>query len=128
METVKKSRWLTAAIIAVVFVLGVLTGGFATRARQQRQFREFMFGDPAAVRTRLTLFALERRLDLTPSQRAEAERLLRDQEVEYRAAVEPCRPRVRALRQEMARKLSPVLEPEQRAILEEILQRGDRAR
>jgi hypothetical protein len=123
-----RSFWRTGVLVAAVFVMGVVTGGLVMRAVQQRRLREIMLGDPAAMRTRLTMFALERRLDLTPAQRAEAERLLTEQESDYRVAVEACRPRVRALRRDMATRLAPALEPAQRASLDELVREGERAR
>jgi hypothetical protein len=128
MDPVKRSSWRTGAVVTLVFVLGIATGVFSAHALQQRRLREIMLGDPAATRTRLTMFALERRLDLSPAQRVEAERLLRAQEGDYREAVEVCRPRVRELRRALVKDLEPILEPEQRALLEELTREQEQFR
>ena len=85
-------------------------------------------GDPAIMRTRLMLYALDQRLSLTPPQRAEAERVLRAQEDSYRQALELSRPYIRELRRDMARQLGPSLEPNQRVNLEELVREGERFR
>lgn len=121
MDAVRRSGWGLAALVALVFALGVATGVYASRAGQQRQLRETLQGDPAAMRARLMLPALEERLDLTSTQRAEVARLLDAQAADYRAAVEACRPQVRALRRELIRALAPSLTPAQRTRLEELI-------
>lgn len=128
MDPVRLSRWRTGIVVALTFVLGAAAGGFATRAVQQRRLRELVTGDPAVMRTRLTMFALEHRLALLPNQRAEAERILVAQEGEYRAAAELCRPRIRDLRRELVRQLAPVLDPNQAGALDELVQEGERFR
>jgi hypothetical protein len=128
MDPVRRSYWSTGALVALVFVLGVATGGFASRALHQRRLRELVMGDPAVMRNRLTMHALERRLELTPGQRAQAERVLDAQAAPYREALEPCREPIRELRRDMARQLGPALEPGQRAVLEELVREGERFR
>lgn len=128
MDPVSRSRWRTAVLVTAVFVAGAAAGGFTTRALQQRRMRELVMGDPAALRTALTLHALDRRLGLTANQRAAAERVLHGQEASYRRALECGRPEVRALRREMAQELGPALTPAQRATLAELVQEGERFR
>ncbi len=128
MGPVTQSYWRTAILVSCVFVLGAVAGGFASRALQERRMRELILGDPAEMRTRLTLHALEHRLELTAEQRAEAERLLRAQQEPYRQALERSRPQIRELRREMAKELEPILQPEQKVILEELLREGERFR
>ena len=128
MDPVKRSYWRTALAVVLVFVLGAVAGGFASRAVQHRRMRELILGDPAEMRTQLTLYALTHRLDLTSRQRAEAEQMLRAQEAPYRQALELSRPQIRALRRELARQLGPTLAPDQRALLEELIREGERFR
>ena len=128
MDTIRRSYWRTGIVVAIVFLVGALSGGLATRAFQQRRVRELVMGDPAIMRTRLMLYALDQRLSLTPPQRAEAERVLRAQEDSYRQALELSRPYIRELRRDMARQLGPSLEPNQRVNLEELVREGERFR
>lgn len=128
MDPVRRSQLRTGLAVALVFLVGVALGAVVSRGLQQRRLRELILGDPATLRTELTLHALERRLDLSDAQRAEAERLLREQEEPYRAALEASRPRVRELRRELAERLRPALDPDQRATLEELLREGERFR
>lgn len=128
MDPVKRSAWRTGVVVLFVFLAGVVAGGFASRAVQQRRMRELVMGDPAIMRTRLTLYALDQRLSLTPTQRAEAERVLHEQEPRYRDALERSRPEVRELRKDMAKRLEPSLTADQRAVLEELVREGERYR
>jgi hypothetical protein len=122
MDPVKRTYWRTVALVALVFASGMAAGVLATKAVVQRRVRELVTGDPAAMRRRLMMHALEQRLDLTTAQRDEAERVLRAQDAPFLKAIEPCRPQVRELRRGMARDLAPVLEPDQRAILDDLIQ------
>ena len=128
MDPVRRSYLRTSLLVVVVFVLGVVVGGLASRATQQRRIRELSTGDPAATRARLTLAALDDLLALSDAQRAEAERLLRAQSERFREAVEPCRPRTRALRRELLQQLLPALTADQRATLENLLRKGEPVR
>jgi hypothetical protein len=128
MDPVKRSFWRTGGVVALGFALGMAAGALTFRAVEQRRLRELVMGDPAVMRTRLTMRALENRLELTPDQRAEAERVLHAQEASYREALEPCRPPVRELRREMARRLEPVLNDAQRSALDALVREGERYR
>jgi hypothetical protein len=128
MDPVTRSYLRTGVLVALVFAAGVATGGLAGRAVQQRRLHELLVGDPAVLRSRLMLYALDHRLELTPDQHAEAERVLRAQEEPYRQALELSRPSVRALRRELASDLAPRLDPAQRALLEELVREGERHR
>lgn len=105
-------------VVALVFVLGVAVGALASRARHQRDLRELLAGDAAATRTQLLIRALDRRLALTDEQRNRAEALLQAQEQAYRAAIEPCRPPIRVLRDDLVRDLEITLTPDQHTALE----------
>ncbi len=122
MDPLKRTRLLTVALLLLVFLLGSVTGGFVSRAVQQRRLREAMAGDPATMRTRLMTFALERRLDLTSRQRDATQQLLRSQEGAFRAAVEPCRPAKQELTRQVAEELRPMLTPEQHRELDDFLE------
>jgi hypothetical protein len=128
MDPVKRTFWRTAALTALVFVLGVAVGGFAMHAVQQRRLRALMQSEPGTVRTRVLLHALDARLDLSHAQRAEATRIARAQESRYRDAIAPCRPAVQSLRHELARDLAPTLDPAQRRTLDAILREREHAR
>ena len=128
MDPVRRSQWRTGVLVGLVFVLGAAAGGFGARAIQQRRMRELILGDPAAMRARLTLYALDHRLRLTPAQRTEAERILDAQAGRYRDALELCRPPIRELRRDMARQLGPALDPAQRSVLDELVREGERDR
>lgn len=128
MDPVKRSQRRTAVFVGLVFVLGAVAGGFASRAIQQRRMRDLVVGDPAVMRARLTLYALDQRLHLTPAQRAAAEGVLSAQARPYRDALELCRPPIRELRREMARQLAPTLDPAQRRLLDELVREGERYR
>jgi hypothetical protein len=126
MDPVKKTYGWTLALVALVFALGVVAGVLGARAVQHRRLREAITGDPAFTRTRLLLLALDARLGLTSEQRRETERLLRAQEDAYRAALGPCRPEVKSLREALAAELEPSLTPTQRATLDQLFQRAER--
>lgn len=128
MDSVRRSERRTLALVVVIFALGVLVGALTTRAMQARRLRALLAGDPATLRNQMMLRALERRLGLSPSQRAQAERVLEAQSQPYRDALEPCRPRVRALRLEMRRALAPTLDPAQREALDTLVRDGERYR
>jgi hypothetical protein len=128
MDPVRRSQRRTLVLVVAVFVLGVLVGGLGTRAVLERRLRALVTGDPAVLRNQLLLRALDRRLRLTEAQRAEAARTLDAQSGAYREAIAPCRPQVRALRRQMARDLSPALDPTQRTALEGLVLEGERFR
>lgn len=125
MDALSKTRRWTAVFVAIVFVIGALTGALVMRGIQQRRFREIILADPVAQRHDLTVYAFQTRLGLNADQRAVLERILAEQQGRYRETMELSRPGVRKLRRELAERLLPVLTESQRATLENLLKEGE---
>jgi hypothetical protein len=128
MDPVTRGRRRTALLVGLVFVLGVATGALVARAVFLRRVRELVMGDPAALRARVTLYALDQRLRVDGTQRAAAEGILRAQAPRYREALERCRPEVHRLRREFLEQLGPTLDPGQREALESLTREAERHR
>jgi hypothetical protein len=121
MDPVRKARWQTTALIALIFVLGFISGQLVRSAQHQRELRDLLSGDVSSTRTQLIVRALDRSLSLTNEQRNTAQRLLQEQEVAFRAAVEPCRSQVAALRETWLHSLRAELTAEQQTELDTLL-------
>jgi hypothetical protein len=121
MDPVRKARWQTTALIALIFVLGFISGQLVRSVQHQRELRDLLSGDVSSTRTQLIVRALDRSLSLTNEQRDTAQRLLQEQEVAFRAAVEPCRSQVAALRETWLHSLRAELTAEQQTELDTLL-------
>lgn len=117
-------RAAAAVLLALTFVVGVLTGVVLDRAllpgpprwEREERVRE-------SYRDRLA-----RELQLTPQQQAQIDSILRTQQAQVRALRRRVAPEFRRIFQETRRKIEAVLTPEQRARLEELRARWDRER
>lgn len=122
MDPVSKSRWQTIALIVLIFALGFVSGHVVRGAQHQRELRALLSGDASTTRTRLVTRALDRSLSLSTDQRDTARRLLQEQEVAFRAAIEPCRAQLAPLRDAWLHALRPELTPAQQTQLDTLLE------
>lgn len=108
------------AILSVVglFVIGILIGSLGTHLYYAH--RLMRPGGPPGMGGELFMDRLFARLDLTPGQRQEIERILDESHVQAESFREEMAPRVRALMEETHERVLAVLTPEQREVFEEM--------
>ncbi len=111
------------AVIAVVglFLAGVLAGVLGTHLFYLHELREP--GGLAELGTRAVARNLERRLDLTPSQKQQIEEILADTRTEVTALRRRMVPEVRAILRRTRVRVARVLTPEQRRELQRMQRR-----
>lgn len=107
------SRYKAIGVIAVIFVLGGVTGGAVTRWMIARKLSELLESDPATVRQRAILFALDRKLDLSDGQRSRIGRILLSTWPEFAAVTRTCEVELRPVRKRTAARIREVLGREQ---------------
>jgi len=96
------------ALLAAMFVIGAFAGAGLVRLARPALGPPPFHHDPF------------RHLDLTPDQRARAEKILEKHRPALDAIVEETRPRVRAIQETIEKELAEVLTPEQVRRLEEL--------
>jgi Spy/CpxP family protein refolding chaperone len=116
----------------VIFGAGVITGGLIVRRAEARQpirratsveSRQTTFAVPNVGGVRLELLRrLQRELDLTPQQRVQVDRILRESQERTRELMEPITPRLREEVQKAKANFRAVLNPGQQARFDELLQ------
>jgi len=108
------------AILSVIglFVIGILIGSLGTHLYYAH--RLLQPGGPPGMGGKIFVDRLMARLDLTPGQRREIERILKDSHVRAEAFRASMAPRVRALMEETHERVLAVLTPEQREVFEEM--------
>lgn len=122
----------------VIFGAGVITGGLIVRRAEARQpirratsaeNRPTTFAVPNVGGVRLELLRrLQRELNLTPQQRAQVDRILRESQERTRKLMEPFTPRLREEVQKAKNEFRAVLNPRQQARFDELLKQQQRPR
>lgn len=121
-----RSRLLTFALGAVVFVFGAVAGGLAMRAVDLRIAGEWMRQPPVERREVLLERILVRRLDLDDAQAARLRSQLRAQRPAVEAIHAASAAERSRLRHELLEATADVLQEEQREELEWLLEAADR--
>ncbi|MDP9120994.1 MAG: hypothetical protein M3O15_06445 [Acidobacteriota bacterium] len=98
--------------IAAIFLLGMLTGVFASHLFILHQIHGP--GGLAAFGTRLMAADLKRRLDLTPEQQAKVDAILADTRNDIQAVRHECLPRTTAILDRAQARIEQLLDPEQK--------------
>ncbi len=111
------ARVTGAAVLAAVFALGAVAGGGGAYAWLRRDEAAGYSGDRPGMRDPRRLRALERELDLTPTQREQVRAIL-DRSSEQRRMLaqqmfERCGSEVRAQHDEVSAQIRALLTPEQ---------------
>ena len=104
--------------ILLVFVLGILAGTFGTQAYMKYRMSHFVQRGHEA-RAELLLERLSRNLDLTETQRAQIEKILRDSQKTLAEIGQRCRPQVSKIIENNFAMIREILTDEQKQKLDE---------
>ncbi len=125
MET-KNARWEAAALVFVVFLLGLLLGGVGSHLWDERVLGQ------EAVNTKPTreqvLNDLTQRLQLSPDQQKQIAVLIDDTRAKWQALYAPLDGQHEQIRQEGRASIRAVLTPEQQGKFDDFLKRLDEQR
>ncbi len=102
------------AIIAAVFVGGVAVGALGFRAFAHRRMEHAFEGRDGQGMERMMLHAIDRRVDLDPTQRDRIASILGESHRDRRALTAPIEPDLEALRKKTEARIRDVLRPDQR--------------
>jgi Spy/CpxP family protein refolding chaperone len=108
MEIVNKSKWQLRFALLAIFALG-----FAAGALSWNIYRSYRFGRPADFRRERFGHQILDRLQLTPEQRPQVEKILDDARTQWIEARRQTEPRMREVREQTDQRLQAVLTPEQ---------------
>lgn len=111
-------RWLRVVAALLIFIGGMVCGGGLTVIVAVRDIRHAM-RHPEEVPPRITRY-LTHRLDLSPDQADQIERLIAEHQAHFQAIRRETQPRVSAELSELREQISEVLTPEQRAKWDDI--------
>jgi len=127
--------WKVILATMVIFGAGVLTGGLVVeftltgynRAQQHTApgSRQAEFGSPGGMRLEF-LRRLQPYLDLTPEQRDQIDKLLKQSQERTRKIMEPVSPQLHQELQRAKAEFREALTPEQRARFDELLKQQQR--
>jgi hypothetical protein len=108
-------RLKSALVLAFVFLLGAVTGGFVVRLFAARRLHAVLDAPPHMARQRVLLTVLDRHVHLDDGQRDAIRRIFAAQEPEVREIRRVTAPRITALRARTAAEVQGVLRPDQMA-------------
>jgi hypothetical protein len=111
-------RWIAILSVTGLFVIGILIGSLGTHLYYAHKL--LRPDGPPEMGVRMFMDRMEARLDLTPEQRVEIDRILEEGHAKAESYRELMAPRVRALMDQTHERLIAVLTPEQREIFEEM--------
>ncbi|HET7598933.1 MAG TPA: periplasmic heavy metal sensor [Gemmatimonadales bacterium] len=117
------SRWRAAALLAAVFVLGLVVGAWGRGLAHSRPFAQADRPGPDGMVRRLS-----HELDLTPPQRDSVRAILDRHRPEMDSLWRDFRPRLRAVEQSVRNDIAAQLDTRQRDKFTAIVQRIDRRR
>jgi len=117
-------RWIAILSVTGLFLIGILIGSLGTHLYYAH--RLLQPGGPPGMGGRIFMDRLEGRLNLTPEQRREIDRILEESHARAESFRESMAPQVRALIQETHDRVAAVLTPEQREEFEEMRRSHDR--
>jgi Spy/CpxP family protein refolding chaperone len=126
MNTPKTVVWQVWALIAVVFVLGCITGGGVSALYRARYGGDLAGGGPGGPR-RMMHEKLKRDLALTEEQSTQVQTVLEDSRKDFRDAFNSC-PQLKEARDNSAARIRALLTPEQQQKFDEIRARREEER
>lgn len=115
-----KRNWKPILFAALTFVLGIVCGSALTVGFMIKRFERLLDSDTAQV-VQLGSSYLARNLKLDEAQRTSLQPITNDVAKELHALRSENSPRVRQIFETAAAKLTPLLRPEQRAKLDELM-------
>ena len=128
MKTPKTLVWQVWALIAVVFVLGSITGASVTSLYHARRAGTGDSAGPGKGGPRkFMLEKMKRELNLTDDQAAQMQAIMDDSRKDFRAAFEAC-PQLKETREQTASRLRALLTPEQQPKFDELRARHEEGR
>ena len=107
MDQASKNKWQVRGAAVALFLLGCAAGALALNAYQARRFGPGLWGGPDRFEQ------MSRRLQLTPEQRPQVEKILADTREQLLALRRESAPRVGEIRRQADERLQQVLTPEQ---------------
>jgi Spy/CpxP family protein refolding chaperone len=111
-------RWIAVLSVTGLFVIGILIGCLGTHLFYAH--RLLKPEGPPGMGGRMFMERLEHRLDLTPEQRREIDRILEESHARAASFRDSMAPQVRALMEETHERVTAVLTPEQLEEFEEM--------
>jgi hypothetical protein len=108
-----RGRWKLWSGVVAVFVVGAIVGGLSATALIRGHFVHVMRSGPPRGVHKPIAERLTADLALTPEQRAEVERIVRDFEPRFEEFEERARTEIRGVMNEMEAKIREILTPEQ---------------
>jgi Spy/CpxP family protein refolding chaperone len=126
METTKKIVWQVWALIAVVFVLGTLTGASVISLYHTRRAAGSASEKHGGPR-RGMIEKMKQELNLTDEQAVQIQALMEESRKDFRAAFDAC-PQLKETRDKTAARIRPLLTAEQQQKFDELRARRDEER
>jgi Spy/CpxP family protein refolding chaperone len=108
-----KGKWKLWSGVIAVFIVGAIVGGLSTTALIRGHFLHVMKSGSSRGVHKPIAEKLTEDLSLTPEQRAEVERIVRDFDPRFKEFEQQARTGVRAVMSEMEAMIREVLTPEQ---------------
>lgn len=109
----RRTRWIAVALLVATFLTGMLAGGAVDRFVLFRQHRLLPTTGARFVAARVVR-VLDRKLDLTPTQEAEIQRIVESRRKEVESVWRAMQPQVRAQLSKTNEEIEAVLTPDQR--------------
>jgi Spy/CpxP family protein refolding chaperone len=122
------TRTKLGAMLAAVFLLGVVTGGASWHVLSARAQIDMFDAAHAGARHGVFVWSLERKLDLSASQKQRIEQILADYDRATDAVRRPVDPRIAALKAQMRSDVRATLTPEQQMKYDVLIAELDAAR
>jgi uncharacterized protein YneF (UPF0154 family) len=105
-------NWKAILGVVVVFLLGMLAGGFCTRAIAVKRLQRVLHGNTVFTAEQIT-HRLTRQLHLDPGQRDQMLAIVQAAQVQITEARQQCLPKVLAALDDFDIKARPILRPDQ---------------
>jgi Spy/CpxP family protein refolding chaperone len=132
MNELRRSRFVAAVVILLVFLAGIAVGFFLHHEFPRHGFPRFAFGGPPPGPPpevkRWMLERLDRDLALTPEQHARIDTVLTRRETDLRALMTETRPRFEAIATRTRTEIRAVLTPAQQEEFAKLTQHLDELR
>ncbi len=122
------SKAKVGAAIAAIFLLGAVTGAAVWHVVYAHMVTDMFDAAASGSRRGVFLWSLDRKLDLSKSQRRDIEAILRDYDRELAEVSPPPDPRVLALRDRMRSDIRSKLDEKQRARFDDLMRDFDEVR
>jgi hypothetical protein len=125
MTATGRSKTKAAAALAVVFLLGMVTGAAAWHVGYARNATDTFDAASRGSRYGVFVWSLERKLDLTSQQKQSIEAIMARYERDTAAVAPPPDPRITALREQMRADIRALLDARQQKRFGELISELD---